>query len=214
MLIQSGKGARWQDGCQRTNSDCLPLPLHILATRMQCSLVRAHSDNLRQPFIWTQSPKPALRRNCNLIWSWICQINHQFSFWKPRCWFRYNGRPAQLAELSRSEFDPELFSHSASHVKFFVTFAKKVPFLTFCDKMWQFATEIFPGTFVLRSGMFWNVLQFSINPHTPRVSGKLQNLPNMASVSQNKYARKIIFFHVFGFLLLSLPWIFFYRVCV
>ena len=46
-------------------------------------------------------------------------------------------RPAQLAELPRSEFDPELFPHSA-YVKFFVTFATKVPYLTFCDKMWQF----------------------------------------------------------------------------
>ena len=46
-------------------------------------------------------------------------------------------RPAQLAELSRSKFDPELLSHSA-YEKFFVTFAKKVPFLTFCDKIWQF----------------------------------------------------------------------------
>ena len=43
-------------------------------------------------------------------------------------------RPAQLAELPRSEFDPELFPHSA-YVKFFVTFATKVPYLTFCDKM-------------------------------------------------------------------------------
>ena len=34
-------------------------------------------------------------------------------------------RPAQLAELSRSEFDSELFSHSA-YVKFFETFATKV----------------------------------------------------------------------------------------
>ena len=40
----------------------------------------------------------------------------------------------QLAELSRSEIDPELFSHSAYN-KFFVTFAKKVPYLTFCDKI-------------------------------------------------------------------------------
>ena len=31
-------------------------------------------------------------------------------------------RPAQLAKLSRSEFEPELFAHSA-FVKFFVTFA-------------------------------------------------------------------------------------------
>ena len=33
--------------------------------------------------------------------------------------------------------DPELFSHSA-YVKFVVTFATKVPYLTFCDKMRQF----------------------------------------------------------------------------
>ena len=46
-------------------------------------------------------------------------------------------RPAQLAELPRSEFDPELFPHSA-YVKFCVTFVTKVPYLTFCDKMWQF----------------------------------------------------------------------------
>ena len=39
-------------------------------------------------------------------------------------------RPAQLAELSCSEFDPELFSHSA-YDKFFVTFATKVPYLIF-----------------------------------------------------------------------------------
>ena len=41
---------------------------------------------------------------------------------------------AQLAELSHSEFDPKLFSHSA-YVNFFVSFATKVPHLTFCDKM-------------------------------------------------------------------------------
>ena len=46
-------------------------------------------------------------------------------------------RPAQLAELPRSESDPELFPHSA-YVKFFVTFATKVPYLTFCGKMRQF----------------------------------------------------------------------------
>ena len=46
-------------------------------------------------------------------------------------------RSAQLAELPRSEFDPELFPHNA-YVKFFVTFATKVPYLTFYDKMRQF----------------------------------------------------------------------------
>ena len=49
-------------------------------------------------------------------------------------------RPAQLAELPRSEFDPELFPHSA-YVKFFVTFATKVPYLTFCDKVRQFLVK-------------------------------------------------------------------------
>ena len=54
-------------------------------------------------------------------------------------WWKWlmSSRPSQLAELSRSEFDPELFSHSA-YVKFFVTFAIKVPYLPFCDKMRQF----------------------------------------------------------------------------
>ena len=41
-------------------------------------------------------------------------------------------RPSQLAVLSRSEFYKELFSHS-TYVKFFVTFATKVPYWTFCD---------------------------------------------------------------------------------
>ena len=48
--------------------------------------------------------------------------------------FSYMCRPAQLAELSRSKFDPELFSHSA-YDKFFVTFATKVSYLTFCNEM-------------------------------------------------------------------------------
>ena len=43
----------------------------------------------------------------------------------------FPSRPSQLAELSHSEFDPELFSHSAI-VNFFVTFATKVPQLTIC----------------------------------------------------------------------------------
>ena len=43
-------------------------------------------------------------------------------------------RPAQIAELPRSKFDPKLFPHSA-YVEIFVTFATKVPYLTFCNKM-------------------------------------------------------------------------------
>ena len=42
--------------------------------------------------------------------------------------------PSQLAELSRSEFDQESFSHSA-YDKFFVTFATTMPYLTFCNQM-------------------------------------------------------------------------------
>ena len=42
--------------------------------------------------------------------------------------------PARIAELPRSKFDPELFPHSA-YVEIFVTFATKVPYLTFCNKM-------------------------------------------------------------------------------
>ena len=47
-----------------------------------------------------------------------------------------SGRPAQLTELPRSKFDPEILPHSA-YVKFFVTVATKVLYLTFCDKMRQ-----------------------------------------------------------------------------
>ena len=43
-------------------------------------------------------------------------------------------RPARIAELPRSKCDPELFPHSA-YVEIFVTFATKVPYLTFCNKM-------------------------------------------------------------------------------
>ena len=43
-------------------------------------------------------------------------------------------RPAQLAELSRSKFDPELISQSP-YVKFLVTFETKLRYLTFCDKV-------------------------------------------------------------------------------
>ena len=45
-----------------------------------------------------------------------------------------SSRPARIAELPRSKFDPELFPHSA-YVEIFVTFATKVPYLTFCNKM-------------------------------------------------------------------------------
>ena len=41
-------------------------------------------------------------------------------------------RRAQLAELPRSKLDPELFPHST-----YVTFATKVQYLRFCNKMWQ-----------------------------------------------------------------------------
>ena len=47
-----------------------------------------------------------------------------------------DGRSTQLAGLYH-EFNPALFSHSA-YVKFYVTFATKVPYLKFCDKIRQF----------------------------------------------------------------------------
>ena len=53
----------------------------------------------------------------------------------------YEIRPSQLAELSHSEFDTELFSHSA-YVNFFVTFATKKSYLTFCDKMRRILIEM------------------------------------------------------------------------
>ena len=55
---------------------------------------------------------------------------------KSSCCGIHGDRPTQLAELPRSKFDPELFSHSA-YVKLLVTFATKVPYLAFCDKMRQ-----------------------------------------------------------------------------
>ena len=47
-------------------------------------------------------------------------------------------RLSQLAELSHSKYDRELFISVSAYVKFFVTFATKVPYITFCDKMRQF----------------------------------------------------------------------------
>ena len=58
--------------------------------------------------------------------NWICRENHKY--------FSPTAEPSQLAELSHSEFDPELFSHTA-YVNFFVTFETKVPYLTLCEKM-------------------------------------------------------------------------------
>ena len=67
------------------------------------------------------------------------------------------------------------------------------------------ASEMFPGTIVLRNcSKIWEVWQFSINPQSPRVYGKLQNIPKMASVSQNYCNWKIIFFSCFGFFCLNL----------
>ena len=74
----------------------------------------------------------------------------------------------------------------------------------------------FGGDSVLRNrSQIWEFWQFSTNPHTPRMCGKLPNLPNIASVSQNKGMRKItVFFHIFGFFFLRLPWTIFQGVCV
>ena len=54
-------------------------------------------------------------------------------------------RLAQLAELPRSKFDPEIFPHSA-YVKIFAT---KVPYLTFCIKICHILSQnVKYGTFV------------------------------------------------------------------
>ena len=51
-------------------------------------------------------------------------------------------RPAQLAELPRSKFDPELFPHSA-YVKIFVTFATKVQYFNILrQKVTNFDAEM------------------------------------------------------------------------
>ena len=51
----------------------------------------------------------------------------------------------------------------------------------------------FPNSPVLRNwSHFWEVWQFSTHPRCVRVCGKLPNLPNMASVSQNRGARKYL----------------------
>ena len=48
--------------------------------------------------------------------------------------------PHNLQRLLAANSNPELFSHS-TYVQFFVTFATKVPYLTFCDKMRQFLIQ-------------------------------------------------------------------------
>ena len=50
---------------------------------------------------------------------------------------KYKARPSQFAELSRSEFDPELFSHS-EYVKFFCDIRDKSAGINICDKMRPF----------------------------------------------------------------------------
>ena len=51
--------------------------------------------------------------------------------------------------------------------------------------------NFFPGSSVLRNwSNIWEVWQFSINPWCVRVYGKLPNLTNLASVSENRGSRK------------------------
>ena len=58
------------------------------------------------------------------------------------CMVMTHYRPAQLAELPRSKFDPELFPHSA-YVKIFVTFATKVPYFNILrQKVTNFDAEM------------------------------------------------------------------------
>ena len=52
---------------------------------------------------------------------------------------------------------------------------------------------LFSNSPVLRNwSHFWEVWQFSTHPRCVRVCGKLPNLPNMASVSQNRGVRKYL----------------------
>ena len=87
--------------------------------------------------IWN-SPQTFLHRYCRRAQELVIK---RFHIWiDSQCSdtvVLYLTRPSQLAELSRSECDAELFAHSA-YVKFFVTFVTKVPYLIFCDKMRQF----------------------------------------------------------------------------
>ena len=58
-------------------------------------------------------------------------------------WSKYRGsslvRPAQHAELSRNDPDPELFSHSMYDDSSLMSdIREKMPYLTFCNKMRQF----------------------------------------------------------------------------
>ena len=57
--------------------------------------------------------------------------------------------------------------------------------------MWK--KYCFQNSPVLRNwSHFWEVWQFSTHPRCVRVCGKLPNLPNMASVSQNRGVRKYL----------------------
>ena len=98
--------------------------------------------------IWN-SPQTFLHRYCRRAQELVIK---RFHIWiDSQCSdtvVLYLTRPSQLAELSRSEFDAELFAHSA-YVKFFVTFATKVPYLTFCKKMRQFSHNLIPNCLLL-----------------------------------------------------------------
>ena len=73
--------------------------------------------------------------NVAIIWSKKCYRHLVMALVCDKDSARLSIRPARIAELPRSKFDPELFPHSA-YVEIFVTFATKVPYLTFCNKMW------------------------------------------------------------------------------
>ena len=74
-----------------------------------------------------------MAKNGSSVWLTLATVVHQFKNFITFLRDLLN-RPARIAELPRSKFDPELFPHSA-YVDIFVTFATKVPYLTFCNKM-------------------------------------------------------------------------------
>ena len=88
-------------------------------------------------------------------------------------------RPAQLADLLCSDFDPELFPHTA-YVKLFVTYTTKVPYLIFCDKMWQIektreCRERTSLHFLILSPFLFHFLIISPFPHSLSISSSFSH---------------------------------------
>ena len=90
------------------------------------------------PYLRSFKSRTTLRGSMACICGWIRHYQQPFpsrlKLSMGHCKGLSRSRPARIAELPRSNFDPELFPYSA-YVEIFVTFATKVPYLTFCNKM-------------------------------------------------------------------------------